>query len=312
MKVTTIFVSILLVVFMIVSCGKQEPTAPELTSSQTAVTLSKSTDYSNHTAVLTVAEYITDGGDGLAGGTTWFRQDLNNGQLGHDFVYNDPRNAQFDGDEPGVTIGVGPHLSADAGLADGGAFWMDEASNVWDRERCSDMGLVEKAIDPTFPGIVNIFFQGGGIPPIWTADLTQIGFLGAADFPYFAANPNVLGVAFTLTWVDGNGAPTDIDNNGKTDVAFREIYYNDEFEWVQDGVLGERGDGVFDFPAVAIHEVGHGFSASHFGSIGIDGDGNLVAKPKAIMNAIYGGIQHDLLPRDKASHCANWAQWPNN
>jgi hypothetical protein len=146
----------------------------------------------------------------------------------------------------------------------------------------------------------------------WEADLVQVGFRSPTEFPYFAVNPNVLGVAFTLSWVDANGNLTDIDGNGKADVAFREIYYNDAYEWADDGVLGERGSGFFDFPAVAIHEVGHGLSQAHFGSIARNDDGSITARPKAIMNAIYGGIQRDLTGTDRAGHCSNWSNWPNN
>jgi hypothetical protein len=148
---------------------------------------------------------------------------------------------------------------------------------------------------------------------VWEADLTQIGFLSSADFEFFATNTNVLGVTFTLLWTDGSGSLTDIDSNGKFDVAFREIYYNDDFEWADNGVEGPQPSGprVFDFPTVAVHEVGHGFSSAHFGSIGLQ-DGVLVAHPRAVMNAIYGGTLRDLLGRDVATHCSNWSQWPMN
>ena len=47
----------------------------------------------------------------------------------------------------------------------------------------------------------------------------------------------ILGVTFTFTWTG-----TDWDNNGRADAAIREMYYNDNFTWVNDGVSGERGD----------------------------------------------------------------------
>ncbi len=141
----------------------------------------------------------------------------------------------------------------------------------------------------------------------------RIGFLSAAQFPYFAANPNVLGVTFTLFWVDGSGNLTDIDGNGKIDVAFREIYYGDEFAWADSGLEGPQPSGIrlVDSPTVAIHEVGHGFSSAHFGNIGLQ-DGVLVARPRTVMNAIDGGTSRDLTGRDIGSHCSNWPQWPNN
>ena len=273
-------------------------------------------DYSGHTPVLVSAEYITLDGGGVhnyydPAAFELIQRDVGNGQLSQDFVYGDPRNGLFDGGIAGVSYGVQEaNTSADANLSNQ-IFWMYESANVWQNINCSKLVLNNVSIDPGFPGIVNIFFQTGQIPLIQQADLTQLGFLSALEFPYFAANPNVLGVAFTLSWVDENGIATDIDNNGKADVAFREIYYNDEFEWSDNGVLGERGSGFIDFPTVAIHESGHGLSAAHFGSIGFKGD-KLVANPRAIMNAIYGGILRELTGRDRGSHCSNWAQWPNH
>ncbi len=272
-------------------------------------------DYTDHTVVLTTAEYLTADGQG---GVEFFvdganfellQKDSGNGQLSQDFVFGDPRNALFDGGVPGVSYAAAEfNTSADVNLEDQ-VFWLYESAYVWASERCSNLELTIIDSDNSFPGIVNIFFQTGTIPLIQEADLTQVGFLSAAEFPFFAGNPNVLGVAFTLSWVDGNGQLTDIDGNGKSDVAFREIYYNDEFEWSDNGVGGERGSGIFDFPTVAIHESGHGLSAAHFGSIGRQG-GELVAHPRTVMNAIYGGTLRKLTGRDVASHCSNWAQYP--
>lgn len=275
-------------------------------------------DYSGHTVVLTTAEYLTV--DGQGEGIEFFvdganfellQRDTGNGQLTQDFVFDDPRNNTYDGGVPGVSYAVAENnLSADENLSDQ-VFWLYESAQVWANEQCSNLDLTIIDSDNDFPGIVNIFFQTGVIPLIQEADLTQVGFLSPAEFPYFAANPNVLGVAFTLSWVDENGNLTDIDGNGKSDVAFREIYYNDAFNWSDDGVLGERGSGFIDFPTVAIHESGHGLSAAHFGSIGLQG-GELVARPRTVMNAIYGGVLRDLTGRDVGSHCSNWAQFPAN
>lgn len=268
-------------------------------------------DYSDHTAVLAIAETITDPDSGEPGQLIILRQDVGNGQLSHDFVYGDPRRAFFNGGDPGVNFAVHPgNKSTDANLLNQ-EFWLTESVGIWDREVCSNMNI-NQTVSSGNPGVVELFFQTGQIFAIWEADLTQVGFFSAADFPYFAGNPNVLGVAFTLFWVDGSGNFTDIDNNGKFDVAFREIYYNDEFEWADNGVEGRQPSGIriFDFPTVAIHEAGHGVSAAHFGLIGVK-DGFLFAKPRSIMNAIYGGLLRELHGRDKGSNCSNWAQWPN-
>jgi len=270
-------------------------------------------DYSGHRPVLAIAETITDPTSGEPGRIDILRQDLGNGQLDHDFVYDDPRRALFNGGNAGVTYAVNTGWpSSDAHLTDQ-VGWLYDSIGVWDAEVCADMGLTENSVPAGQPGVVQVYFTTGQLLETWTADLTQVGFLSAAQFPYFAASPNVLGVTFTLLWEDGNGNLTDIDGNGKFDVAFREIYYNDEFIWADDGTEGVQPDStrVFDFPSVAIHEVGHGFSAAHFGTIGRQ-DGVLVAHPRVIMNAIYGGLLRELTGHDSASHCSNWAQWPNN
>jgi hypothetical protein len=270
-------------------------------------------DYSGHRAVLGIAETISAPGSDEPGRVFIFRQDVGNGQLSHDFVYGDPRRGAFNGGDPGITFAVkSENTSSDALLTDQ-VGWFYESIATWDRETCADMLLSENGATPGLPGVVELFFQTGLIFGIWEADMTQVGFRNGAEFPYFAANPGVLGVTFTLFWQDSNGNLTDIDGNGKIDVAFREIYYNDDYEWADDGTEGPQpsGDYVIDFPTVAIHEVGHGFSSAHFGLIGVQ-KGQLVAHPRSIMNAIYGGIFRELHGRDVGSHCSNWAQWPNN
>src|SRR5690606_14657301 len=159
-------------------------------------------------------------------------------------------------------------------------------------------GLVENDVNPTARGVVDNYFRTGIIDEaLIEADLTQVGFLGVSAM--FPPGTSTLGVTYTLFWSDAAGNLTDIDGNGKIDIAFREIYYNDQYEWADNGVEGTQPSGVrfFDFPTVAIHEAGHGVSSAHFGSIGVK-DGFLFAKPRAVMNAIYGGTLRQLTGRD--------------
>ncbi|MAU09062.1 MAG: hypothetical protein CL607_04510 [Anaerolineaceae bacterium] len=268
-------------------------------------------DYSGHTVVLGYAQYITDPASGEAGGITYFRSDLGNGQLAHDFVYNDPR-AAWD-TVPGISYGVKTGFqSSDVNLTNQ-LSWFGESFRVWERLQCSGLTLTENSVNPSSPGLVANFFSTGVLDiGLVQADVTQIGFLGVSSI--FPPGTSTLGVTYTLFWTDANGNLTDIDNNGKVDAALREIYYNDQYEWADNGVEGAQPSGprVFDLPTVAIHEVGHGLSAAHFGNIGTRSDGSLVANPRASMNAIYGGTLRELQGRDVGSHCSNWAQWPNN
>lgn len=310
--------ALLAVLLLVSACSTNAPsetdrTAADLPTLATAPTADYLTaDYSGHTAVLGYAERITDPLSGEAGGIEWFQKDVGNGQLGHDFVYGDPRNAVNDGGYAGVSYGIKTDNTSDDVNLENQDFWFRESVDVWNQERCATLALQENDVDSATPGVVENFFAGGGIDiSLVEADLTQIGFRGVS--PIFPAGTSTLGVAYTLFWTDASGNLTDIDGNGKLDVAFREIYYNDQYDWADNGLEGRQPDGtrLFDFPTVAIHEVGHGLSSAHFGNIGVK-DGFLFAKPRTVMNAIYGGTLRELTGRDAAAHCANWAQWPNN
>jgi hypothetical protein len=298
---------------IVAACDGGTPTtaaAPSDPAPASIVKFSTSTEHAKHRAVLGLAETITDPLSGEAGRVVWLRKDLGNGQLTHDFVYGDPRRATFNGGEPGITYAVNTGFpSADANLTDQ-VGWLHQSVGIWDAEACADLTLSENAVPAGQRGVVETFFSTGVLPENWKADITQVGFFGVG--PLFAAGSSTLGVTYTLFWEDENGDLTDIDGNGKLDVAFREIYYNDQYNWSDNGVEGTVG-GVrwIDFPAVAIHEVGHGFSAGHFGSIGRK-DGFLFPQPRAVMNAIYGGPLRGLLGHDVGAHCNNWSQWPNN
>lgn len=262
-------------------------------------------DYSGHTLVLGIAEIITDPTSGEAGRTEFFRQDLGNGQLAHGFVYDDPRRFWNSGPELSYALNAG-FPSSDVNLEDQD-FWQEASITLWTTESCSEIPLVRNDEAPGQAGLVENFFAGGGLNlGLVDADITQLGFRGAG--PLFPPGSSVLGVTYTLFWTNSSGQLTDIDGDGRIDAALREIYYNDQFEWSDNGVGGERGSGIFDFPSVAIHEAGHGVSSAHFGSIGVQ-NGELVAKPRAVMNAIYGGTLRDLTGRDRGAHCGIWDEW---
>ncbi len=102
-------------------------------------------------------------------------------------------------------------------------------------------------------------------------------------------------------------ANADIDGNRKTDVAFRETYYNDAFPW------GIDTDFPIDIESIALHEVGHDLSQAHFGDVFVDhAAAKLHFAPRAVMNAAYSGVQQELTGTDNGGHCSNWANWPQN
>jgi hypothetical protein len=136
------------------------------------------------------------------------------------------------------------------------------------------------------------------------ADVTQAGWLSRAFFDKLAPNGSsfILGVTFTFIFTN-NGIPTDIDHDGRADVAFREIYYNQRFFWTTDPTF----PGAIDIQSVATHESGHAYGLGHFGKVFIDNNGVIQFAPRAVMNAVYASSFRDLAGTDDASFCQLWA-----
>jgi hypothetical protein len=197
--------------------------------------------------------------------------------------------------------------SADVTCAESAAA-IGRAMNTWDTTSCATIPLIQLPDYDMDWGYVQYLVGMGGFPG-WYADLTHAGWLPGLFFDIIGGpggSNSILGVTFTFIWVDDlTGEPSDMDGNGKNDVAFKEIYYNDNFTWGTD-------IRYFDIETVALHEVGHGLSLGHFGKIFRTKNGKLHFAPRAVMNAIYYDIQHDLLGTDNGSFCSIWASWPNN
>jgi len=188
---------------------------------------------------------------------------------------------------------------------------VSNAMATWDGVTCSTIPLTQLPDYGMDWGYVQWLLGFGGVPG-WLADITHAGWLPGSFFDILDPGPPagstyILGVTITYIWVDG-GEPTDIDNNRKEDVAFREIYYNDEFLW---GINTTYWP--IDVETVVLHETGHGLSQDHFGKLfKTDKNGKLHFAPRAVMNAGYSGVQQDITGTDLAGHCSIWAAWPNN
>lgn len=239
-----------------------------------------------------------------------FFNNRGNKQLAYDFVPGDPRNAAAGWGGPGTVINF---ALDDVNLTPDIATELSEiraAMTTWENVQCSTIPLVDLGNTGIDVGVVQQIFGYGGTGGV-AADIQHAGFLPSGFF-LLLGSANILGVTFTFIWVDGNGDPTDIDNNGTGDAAFREIYYNDGFTWEVDPA-DQPGDGRFDIQTVALHEAGHGLSQGHFGSARIDlKTGKRHFSPLAVMNAGYFFGQQQLAGTDKGGHCSNWASWPNN
>ncbi|MCG2587907.1 hypothetical protein [Rhodohalobacter sulfatireducens] len=254
-----------------------------------------------------MAEYITAEGSGEAGNTV-FAKDVGNKQLGTDFVPNDARRTWSNPGAPGDTDDITYAIDQTPGPAGSTPFLgglsgtdataaIQRAMGTWDAQTCSDLSLTEISTGIDISATL-FFFSGGFIGnPTVVADIQHAGF-------NVNWGNNILGVAFSFVFVGPNG-PTDVDNNGKTDKAFTEIYYGPFFPWADDGTNP-------DLETVALHEAGHGLSQAHFGQIFVTKSGKFKVAPLAVMNAGYTQVQRDLKGTDKGGHCSNWAEWPNN
>jgi hypothetical protein len=187
---------------------------------------------------------------------------------------------------------------------------VSNAMSTWDGVICSTIPLTELPDYDIDWGITQ-WLEGFGGVPFWYADITHAGWLPGVFFDAALEEPGageyVIGATFTYIWVDGS-VPTDIDNNGKFDVAFREIYYNnnEEFEWTID-----LDYPIIDVETVVLHETGHGLSQGHFGTLfRTDANGKFHFAPRAVMNAGYTGMQQDLTGTDLGGHCSIWGAWP--
>lgn len=245
-----------------------------------------------------VAEYITIAGEEMGG--IVISKAVGNKQLTQDFVPFDPRRP-WSGAGGALTYAIDTTGDAVPVMGGLGAAATDaaivRATSTWEGLRCSTLGLGRNPDFGIDIGVVAFLNRLGGSPLI-LADIQHAGF---RDITF---GGGIVGVTFTFIFVDADG-PTDIDNNGKRDTMFREIYYAPSVPWADDGVND------VDVEAVAAHEIGHGLSQAHFGKVFIDKKGTLRLAPRALMNAVYAGPQRTLLGTDRGGHCNNWAQWPN-
>jgi len=247
-----------------------------------------------------MAEYIT-AADANEAGATIIARNLGNKQLTADFVPGDARRSWSGPPVAGsddITYAIDQVDAATLGGAltaaqTNGA--IQRAMATWDGLTCSNLPVHQTADFGLDLGIVAFQNGLGGASPFVVADVMHAGF---TDINF---SGGTLGVTFTFIFTSG-GVPTDLDGNGKADVAFREIYYDPSWVWAIGGNI--------DVESVAVHEAGHGLSQAHFGNILIKNDGSVQASPRAVMNALYTGVLQRLLGTDDAGHCSLWADWP--
>ncbi|MBP6756454.1 MAG: hypothetical protein KA210_09910 [Bacteroidia bacterium] len=249
-------------------------------------------------------------------GNTVFFNNRGNKQLSSDFVPNDPRNALSGTDIPywidGIELGTSSGMTKEetesaiiSTMDTWGAVSCSEGLRLINLGKSTEYGLGDI-------GLVQFIVGLGGSDQVITGGIAHTG-IASKDFfdAIFGPGNSVLGVTFTFIWYDDNGIPTDIDHDGKNDTAISEIYINEDYNW-KDEPNDVRGNGIYDFETVVLHEVGHGLSQGHFGTAFATKNGSIHFAPYALMNAGYTIGNRRVEDTDKSGHCSIWANWPVN
>ena len=193
--------------------------------------------------------------------------------------------------------------------------FLEEAMSAWRDEACSSAPVDRVAVPPGVdPDLLDQAFLGsdGGRPYEQVSDIVQAGWQVPGFFTAIAGpdGNNIIGVTFTFWYVDANGAPTDINGDGKRDTGLAEIYYNTRFAWGNSQALN-----VVDYYSIITHETGHAMGLAHFGKVFVTkhdaADGIQIADityaPKALMNAVYVTGRGEIEGTDNSSFCMIWA-----
>lgn len=251
---------------------------------------------------LAVVEYLAAPGSDAVGRTVIFED--RGFQLEQHFVPGDPRRGGFMDIAWLVDLADGATANGLTAAQTDAA--IGRAMETWQQANCSKIPLFHLGSFNLDFGLVQFLLGFGGSSNVF-ADITHAGWLPSAFFNQLepGGGNSILGITFTFVFVDpATGIPTDVNQDGKLDAAFREIYYNNNFFW--------QIGGNVDVETVALHEAGHGLSQAHFGKLfQTDANGSFHFAPRSAMNAGYTGVQQALTGTDRAGHCTLWGSWPN-
>jgi hypothetical protein len=197
------------------------------------------------------------------------------------------------------------------------AAYIDEAMGAWRALACSSKPITKVLVPVnTDPDFVDQLVRGQAPSANYAspADIVQSGWQPAAWFRALAGGTsgnNIIGVTIPFAYTDAAGNFTDIDRNGKADLAQVEIFYNDRFYW------GNGAPNVVDFYSILTHESGHGVGLGHFGKVFVTrkdaSDGISIADvkyaPYALMNAVYVTGRNELAGTDNSQFCSIWSSF---
>lgn len=244
--------------------------------------------------------------------------------IGADWVKGDPRR---DG-RIGVTYAIGSNSAiAPTTRAPNGAnvrlvtaaertAWIDESMAGWRDLVCSDAPITKVSVPAgTDPDLIDELVRGQAPSGNYAqpADIVHSGWQSRAWFQALAGSPAagdaIIGVTIPFAFVDGDGNFTDIDRDGKADLALAELYYNARFYW------GSIAPNVVDYYSIIAHESGHALGLAHFGKVFITkpdlADGitlsDIKYAPYALMNAVYVTGRNEIAGTDQSQFCQMWA-----
>ncbi|MBZ5856674.1 matrixin family metalloprotease [Flavihumibacter profundi] len=302
MKPLSALVSMATACLMLAACTKTDvkPENSLVFPAGTLYTAMPKAAFSKHKAGLLKAEYLTCNKSKSEGKTIIYNDKKTFPDA--EFVSLDPRR----GSTRMLTFAIGDQLTHDFGISQNAVHAaIERAMNTWSKASCTRLQMQQVFTTENLGYVSSQLGFGGYANNI--ADIQHAGFLPGEFFNQLTPGGGdfILAVTFTFIYFDENGAPTDIDGNGINDVAFRETYYNDNFQWR----ISKNTD--YDIESVALHETGHALGLSHFGKGILCKDGKIRFTPRAVMNAVYVDALRQPKEEDKSFECAIWKNWNN-
>ncbi len=179
--------------------------------------------------------------------------------------------------------------------------WNGQNNDILDGIIRDGAGNCVDIVDVGSPRVIDYDPATGGIEIDLIVDNYFGGWYEPAYFEDCLGSPNIIGVTWTFSDVDGAlGEGTD----GYRDRIYTEQYYNNGFQWVDGG--SPFLSAIMDIQSIVTHEVGHAVGLGHFGGPNTNQPFKLqpngrVFDPEAVMNPYYlGGDKRELLPTDIA------------
>jgi hypothetical protein len=218
------------------------------------------------------------------------------------------------------SFGPGMLAATPAGGLVSGQAAVDAAAATWNGVSCAKLRL-ERATLPTH--VIPSARLGGGayVNAPGIVDVGVVGWVPAYIFTAIfgpAAGPTIVGVTFTYAYTTPTStwdAPvyTDVDRDGRGDVAFKEIWFQNDaprLAWTTGPSASFRTTGV-DAQYAALHELGHAIGLDHFGRLFVNGSGELQGAPFAVMNASGAFSLREPAGSDVSALCTGFAAWPS-